>query len=60
MAPVAEEMGITIVHGVLSSDLIHVWAVSIPPPMAVAEFVKIAKGRSSRKRQQKFPEMRKR
>ena len=32
----------------------------IPPHIAVSDFVKIAKGRSSRKIQQEFPELRKR
>ncbi len=55
---VAEEMGIKIVNGVLSSDHIHIFA-SIPPHIAVSEFVKVIKGRSSRKIQQEFPEVRK-
>jgi putative transposase len=58
IAQVAEEMGIKIVNGVLSSDHIHIFA-SIPPHISVSEFVKVAKGRSSRKIQQEFPEMRK-
>ncbi len=59
IAQVAEEMGIKIINGVLSADHIHVF-VAIPPHIAVSEFVKIAKGRSSRKIQQEFPEIRKR
>ena len=59
IAQVAEEMDIKIVNGVLSSDHIHVF-VSIPPHIAVSEFVKKAKGRSSRKIQQEFPEIRRR
>jgi putative transposase len=59
IAQVAEEMGIKIVNGVLSADHIHIFA-SIPPHIAVSEFVKNAKGRSSRKIQQEFPEIRKR
>ena len=58
IAQVAEEMGIKIVNGVLSKDHIHLF-VSIPPHIAVTEFVKIAKGRSSRRIQQDFPEIRK-
>ena len=58
IAQVAEEMGIKIINGVLSKDHIHLF-VSIPPHIAVAEFVKIAKGRSSRRVQQDFPEIRK-
>jgi putative transposase len=59
IAQVSDELGVKIINGVLSSDHIHVF-VSIPPHMAVSEFVKIAKGRSSRKIQQEFPEVRKR
>jgi len=47
VAQVAEEMDIKIINGVLSSDHVHVF-VSIPPHITVSEFVKIAKGRSSR------------
>jgi putative transposase len=59
IAQVAEELGVKIINGVVSSDHIHL-LVSIPPQLAVAEFVRRAKGRSSRKVQQEFPELRKR
>ena len=59
IAQVAEEMGVRIVNGVLSSDHIHIFA-EIPPHVSVSDFVKVAKGRSSRKIQQEFPEIRKR
>ena len=59
IAQVAEEMNVKIVNGVLSSDHIHVF-VSIPPHVAVSDFVRKAKGRSSRKIQQEFPQIRKR
>ena len=58
MAPVVEEVGVSIENGVVSSDHGHVF-VSIPPPVAVANGVKLAKGRSSRKVQEEFPELRK-
>ena len=58
IAQVSEEMGIRIINGVLSADHIHVFA-EIPPHVSVSEFVKIAKGRSSRKIQMEFPEIRK-
>ncbi len=58
IAQVAEEVGIRIENGVISSDHLHVF-VSIPPHIAVSEFVQKAKGRSSRKVQQEFPELRK-
>lgn len=59
IAQVAQELGVTIENGVVSTDHIHVF-VSIPPHVAVSEFVKQAKGRSSRKLQQEFPELKKR
>jgi putative transposase len=58
IAQVAEELRVSIENRVVSSDPIHV-LVSIPPHVAVAHFVKIAKGRSSRKVQEEFPELRK-
>lgn len=59
IAQVAEEMGIKIENGVISSDHLHMF-VSIPPHITVSNFVEIAKGRSSRKVQQEFPELKKR
>ncbi len=59
IAQVADEMHNKIIKGVLSSDHIHVF-VSIPPNITVSEFVQKAKGRSSRKIQQEFPEIKKR
>ena len=59
IAQVADEMNVKIINGVLSSDHIHV-LVSIPPHITVSEFVQKAKGRSSRKIQQEFPEIKKR
>ena len=59
IAQVAEESGVKILNGVVSSDHIQLF-VSIPPHLPVSEFVKRAKGRSSRKVQQEFPELRKR
>ena len=58
IAQVAEELSIRIINGVLSADHIHLF-VEIPPHISVSEFVKIAKGRSSRKIQQEFPYLRK-
>jgi putative transposase len=56
---VAEEFGIQIVSGVVSSDHVHIF-VSIPPRVRESDLVKAMKGRSSRKVQQEFPELRKR
>ena len=58
IAQTADESGIKIVNGVLSSDHVHIFA-EIPPHISVSDFGKIAKGRSSRKIQQEFPEIRK-
>lgn len=58
VAQVAEELGVSIENGVVSSDHVHLF-VSIPPHVAESNFVKIAKGRSSRKVQQEFPELKK-
>ena len=45
IAQVAEELGVQIVNGLLLSDHIHLF-VSIPPHIAVSEFVKCIKGRT--------------
>jgi putative transposase len=58
IAQVADEMNIKIENGVVSSDHLHIFAV-IPPHIAVSEFVQRAKGRSSRKIQLEFPELKK-
>ncbi|MCC8417185.1 MAG: IS200/IS605 family transposase, partial [Rickettsia endosymbiont of Bryobia graminum] len=59
IAQVSEEMNIRIVNGVISSDHLHI-LVSIPPNIAVREFVQRAKGRTSRRIQQEFQELKKR
>lgn len=56
---VCSELGVTIVSGVLSSDHVHIF-VEIPPHIAVSDFVRRVKGRSSRKIQQEFEHIRKR
>lgn len=56
---VCAEMGVTIINGVLSRDHVHMF-VEIPPSIAVSDFVRRAKGRSSRKIQQEFEHIRKR
>ena len=58
IAQAAEELGIRIINGVLSADHVHIMA-EIPPHVSVSQFVKAAKGRSSRKIQQEFPKIRK-
>ena len=59
IAQVSDELGITILNGVVSSDHIHLFC-SIPPSISVSSFVQKAKGRSSRKVQQEFPDLKKR
>jgi len=54
---VCDEMGVTLVKGVLSRDHVHLF-VEIPPHIAVSDFVQKAKGRSSRKIQQEFDHIR--
>ncbi len=56
---VCEEMGVTIINGVLSTDHVHMF-VSIPPHHAVSNVMRKVKGRSSRKIQIEYPELRKR
>jgi len=53
------EMGVTIVHGALSQDHVHMF-VEIPPKIADSDFVRRVEGRSSRKIQQEFEHIRKR
>ena len=53
------ELGVTILNRVLSRDHVHRF-VEIPSPVSVSNFVRRAKGRSSRKIQPKFEHIRKR
>lgn len=48
---VCDETGVIIVNGALSRDHVHMF-VEIPPHVSVSDFVRRAKGRSSRKIQQ--------
>ena len=56
---VCAEMGVTIINGALSLDHVHMF-VEKPPHVSVSDFVRRAKGRSSRKIQQEFEHIRKR
>ena len=56
---VCSEMDVTIISGVLSADHIHMF-VEMLPKIAVSDFVRRVKGRSSRKIQQEFEHIRKR
>ena len=51
--------GVSIPHGVLSSDHVHMF-VSVPPKLAVSDLVRRMKGRPSHRVQRGFPEIRRR
>ena len=55
---VSRELGVQIVSGVLSREHVHMF-VEIPPHIAVSDFVRRVKGRSSHRVQMEFPELRK-
>ena len=59
LARISEELSVKIINGVISKDHIHIFC-SIPPHISVSDFVKKAKGRSSRKVQQEFTDLKKR
>ena len=52
-------MGVHIVKGVLASDHVHMF-ISVPPQIALSKVMQRIKGRSSRRVQMEFPELRKR
>ena len=52
-------MDIQILSGVVSKDHIHLF-ISYPPKFSISHIVKQLKGRSSKKIQEKFPELKKR
>ena len=54
---VCDEIGVTIISGALSRDHVHMF-VEIPPHVSVSDFLRRAKGRSSRKIQQEFEHIR--
>ena len=54
-----EEMGVYIVHGVLARDHVHMF-LSTPPKLALSDVMRRIKGRSSRRIQIGFPELRRR
>jgi len=56
---VCGELGVEIIKGVLFKEHIHLF-VNIPPKIAVSDFVRRAKGRSSHKVQREFPDLKKR
>ena len=54
-----DEMGVHIVRGVLARDHVHMF-LSIPPKLSLSDVMQRIKGRSSRRIQMEFPELRKR
>ena len=56
---VCSEQGVDIIKGVLSSDHVHMF-VSVPPTLAIADLMRLIKGRSSHKIQREFPQLKKR
>ena len=56
---VCVQQGVEIIHGVLSSDHVHMF-VSVPPKLAISDLVRLMKGRSSHKVQREFPQLKKR
>ena len=56
---VCKELGVQIVSGVLSREHVHMF-VEIPAHIAVSDFVRRVKGRSSHQVQMEFPDLRKR
>ena len=56
---ICQARGVVIIRGAVSPDHIHM-LVSAPPDMAPAKLVQYLKGRSSRRLQDEFPELRKR
>lgn len=51
--------GVDIIHGVLSSNHVHMF-VSVPPKLAISDLMRLMKGRSSHKVQREFPALKKR
>ncbi len=56
---VCDSNDIEILRGVVSKDHLHL-SVSYPPKLSVSDMVKWMKGRSSRKLQQEFPQLKQR
>ena len=54
-----DDMGVHIVKGVLARDHVHMF-LSIPPRLSLSDVMHRIKGRSSRRIQMEFPELRKR
>jgi len=53
------ELGVHIIKGVLARDHVHMF-INVPPKLALSTVIQRIKGRSSRRVQMEFPELRKR
>lgn len=56
---ICRDNGAEIIRGKIVSDHVHIY-VSVPPYQSISKLVQYLKGKSSRKIQQEFPELRKR
>ena len=56
---VCHEKDVEIIHGVLSSDHVHMF-VSVPPKLAISDLMRLMKGRSSHKVQREFVHLKQR
>jgi len=56
---ICQENQVEIVRGKVGNDHVHIY-VSIPPYLSVSRLIQLIKGKTSRKIQQEFPELRKR
>ena len=56
---ICKDNGVEIIRGKVAANHVHIY-VSIPPYQSVSKLVQYLKGKSSRKIQQEFPELKKR
>ena len=56
---ICQDNGVEILRGKVASNHVHIY-VSIPPYQSISKVVQYLKGKTSRKIQQEFPELRKR
>ncbi len=56
---VCKDNGVEIIRGKVASNHVHIY-VSVPPYQSISKLVQYLKGKSSRKIQQEFPELKKR
>ena len=56
---ISKDNAVEIIRGSVGSNHVHIY-VSVPPYQSISKYVQLMKGRSSRKIQQEFPELRKR